>query len=166
MNDGSGGCEGGGSDVRNNTGGGEGASKDGGIGMAFAALRFCGVESDHFAGNAQEVSMLQTREIPSDQWTPFFNDFNRRHVGEPVTVELLGVEYGAQPESQNLPLIGIVCDEKETDRYRIEVSAGDAPDTLITHEVDSPTKVMLAETEDGVEKGARDLFGARTDDAG
>ena len=95
---------------------------------------------------------MHTREIPQDQWIPFFNDFSRQHYGEPVTLELLGQEFGNQPEAQDLPLQGITLDTHSPEQFRIEVIAGDTPDAYVTHEIASPTRVQVAQSEDGVDR--------------
>ncbi|HTL31123.1 MAG TPA: DUF5335 family protein [Tepidisphaeraceae bacterium] len=92
---------------------------------------------------------MQTREIPIEQWEPFFNSFSECHQGEKVTVKIVGKDIGDQTEMCDMPLMGISADRKAGGGERIEVSAGETTSAHITHAVLHPSHVRLAESDDG-----------------
>ena len=90
---------------------------------------------------------MRTREISSERWQYFFDDFTQLHHGEHVNVETMG-EGGLGVKSQlcDLPLVGIVdADPKAAPGEWIEVIAGDSPDTQATFSVMHPSRVLVAE---------------------
>lgn len=94
---------------------------------------------------------MRTREIVYDQWQPFFNDFTQLHQGKHVNVETLGGgDFGVKSRWCGLPLVGIVSAHPTTgDDEWIEVIARDSPDAHATHSIVKPSKVHLAEEENG-----------------
>lgn len=54
---------------------------------------------------------LSTREIPKSEWRSFFDDFSRDLDDLLATVEVDGVEVGAQIEAERLTLRGITYDD-------------------------------------------------------
>src|SRR4051812_8475354 len=92
---------------------------------------------------------MQTREIPINEWRPFLDQFSQSHLGEKVTVKVMGPDIGEQTEMRNLPLVGITADTKDSDGERIDVSAGDTPRLQVTHAVIHPSHVRVAEDDEG-----------------
>ena len=92
---------------------------------------------------------MQTREIPIDQWQPFLDQFSQSHLGEKVTVKIIGRDIGDQTEMRDLPLVGITADTKASGGERIDVSAGDTLSPQITHAVIHPSHVRIAEDDEG-----------------
>ena len=94
---------------------------------------------------------MRTREITRERWQHFFDDFTRLHQGEHVTVETLGKgRIGAKLQVCNLPLVGIVgADPKSGSGEWIELIAGDSPQTQANCCVDHPSRVVMAEEENG-----------------
>jgi hypothetical protein len=92
---------------------------------------------------------MQTREIPIEQWEPFLDNFSQCHLGEKVTVKIMGKDVGDQTEMCDMPLMGISADCKAGGGERIEVSAGDSTSAHITHAVTHPSHVRVAENDDG-----------------
>jgi hypothetical protein len=92
---------------------------------------------------------MQTREIPINEWRPFLDQFSQSHLGEKVTVRIIGLEVGDQTEMRDLPLVGITADTKDSGGERIDVSAGDTISSQMTHAVIHPSHVRLAEDEQG-----------------
>ena len=90
---------------------------------------------------------MQSQEIPSSQWTPFFNELSKRHQGEHVSIELMGRDLGDQMEAQDQSLMGIMVDEP-TGACKIDVMVGEQG-TNIAHEVAHPIHVRLAKRDDG-----------------
>ena len=56
--------------------------------------------------------LMQTQEIPDNQWGPFFDELSKRHQGEHVTVELLGRDIGVQMAAEDQSLMGISVDAR------------------------------------------------------
>ena len=94
---------------------------------------------------------MQTREIPSHEWVPFLDEFSRRHLGQPVTVEILGRDVGAEIEARDLPLIGVSVDLKDN-AEQIDVIVGDSPDAHVMHAVARPSHLRVATADNGAEQ--------------
>jgi hypothetical protein len=92
---------------------------------------------------------MSTREIPRDEWVAFFDSFSRQHEGWLASVEVFGLEFGAQEEAHELPLRGIIADLKGGDDDTISIIAGDRPEDHVTHTVVAPKRVRLEETAEG-----------------
>ena len=90
---------------------------------------------------------MQSQEIPTTQWVPFFNELSKRHNGDHVTVELMGRDIGDQREAQDQSLMGITVDPP-SGACKIEVMVGDTH-TNIAHEIAHPIHVRLARSDDG-----------------
>jgi Family of unknown function (DUF5335) len=95
------------------------------------------------------TNTMVTKEIARNEWPEFFDAFSRRHEGWLVTVEVFG-ELGAQIESENQALKGIVA-ERRDDSMEIEILTGNAPEETLTHIITRPTKVWIEETREGAE---------------
>jgi hypothetical protein len=100
---------------------------------------------------------MRTREIAHERWPHFLVDFTQLHQGEHVHVETMGEGvFGVQSQLRDLPLLGIVgADPKARsgegcagDEW-IEIIAGESPATAATHCIPHPSRVVLAEEEDG-----------------
>jgi hypothetical protein len=94
---------------------------------------------------------MQTREIPKDQWTGFFDAFSRKHEGWLVKLEILGPEIGAQVEERDLALEGITDERDEAGGNTILIMAGAKPDDHVTHSIPRPTQVSLEQTDEGAD---------------
>jgi hypothetical protein len=88
--------------------------------------------------------MASNQEIPREQWDQFFKDFSSEHEGEPVSIELMGMDLGDQPLTESTPLVGISCDTKGSRQGAIEIMAGENPSSVMTHVIDHPTHVRVA----------------------
>lgn len=99
---------------------------------------------------------MQTREIPRDEWQGFLDDFSRQHEGESVTVEVLAGEMGDQIIVKEWPLKGITYDGESSIYPAISVIAGDErPARDLNHVIASPTKLLIAESDDGAPQGIK-----------
>jgi uncharacterized protein DUF5335 len=87
---------------------------------------------------------MQTREIPSEQWVRFFDDFSKNHEGWIVTLEVIGSDFGDQDEARRLPLVGVSADMKAHEN-RIEIIVGGRPDADVTRFIESPKHVWVKE---------------------
>jgi uncharacterized protein DUF5335 len=87
---------------------------------------------------------MQTREIPREQWTRYFDNFSKNHEGWIVTLEVVGSDIGDQEEVNRLPLVGISADVKAHEN-RIEIIVGGRPDAGVTRFIESPKHVWVKE---------------------
>jgi len=94
---------------------------------------------------------MQTKEIQQSEWSEFFDKFSRKHQGTPVSIEILGLEIGAQTEEKGLALEGITVDRDETSGQRITIMVGASADDHITHSVSRPTQVSLEQTDEAAD---------------
>lgn len=94
---------------------------------------------------------MQTREIPKNEWSEFFDRFSRKHEGWLVSVEILGLEIGGQLEQQHVALEGITNERDEVEGNTIIIMTGAKPEGHITHSITQPTAVSLEETDEGAD---------------
>ncbi len=92
---------------------------------------------------------MATQEIPRDDWTAFFDRFNRQHEGWLVTVEVLAADIGAQVEARELALEGITYDAKGSNKDTILIDVAENELTHVAHTVMAPTHLRLKETDEG-----------------
>ncbi len=88
--------------------------------------------------------MFTTTEIPRQDWMSFLDSLSRLHVDEPIRIEVLRQDIGAQLEVTDLPLDGIVADLKGPSSA-ITVAAGCEPAGHIAHIISDPITVRLAQ---------------------
>jgi hypothetical protein len=91
---------------------------------------------------------MPTIDIPRAQWTSFLDTLSRYHVDEPVSVDVLRADLGAQKQITHLPLGGISADLKGS-QASIAISAGPGPGESISHVIADPLRVRLLRTFDG-----------------
>jgi hypothetical protein len=91
------------------------------------------------------------KEIPREEWVEYFDGFSRRHEGWLVTVEVLGMEVGAQVEAQELPLRGVTAELKDGGADEINIILGGKGAERVTHTVTRPTHVRIEQAEDGAD---------------
>jgi hypothetical protein len=94
---------------------------------------------------------MKTREIAKDEWGTFFNNFSRRHEGWLATLEILGLEIGAQVEGRELALRGIVDEWDDMKGNAIMMMAGTKPNDHVTHTIRNATQVSLEQTDGGAD---------------
>ena len=106
---------------------------------------------------------MATREVPSYQWSTFFDEYTRTHQGQPVTLTMLDAGIGAQEETKGLPFVGVSTDRKDGEP-RVFVMVGDQPTGHLTHSIMNPVHIRIRQAEgeapDTIEIEAAD--GART----
>ncbi|HYK41186.1 MAG TPA: DUF5335 family protein [Thermoanaerobaculia bacterium] len=96
--------------------------------------------------------MATTREIPREDWSGFLDAFTRRHAGETVQMEIFGTDFGAQEESQSLPLIGVSGDFKDAGRERITIAVGRSAEDHVSHSVLRPKAIRLLQNDQGTDE--------------
>jgi len=94
---------------------------------------------------------MKTKEIPKNEWPKFFDNFSRKHEGWLVTLEIFGLELGAQVQERELVLAGIVDDWDEIHGNQIVIMLGEKPDDHITHSISRPTQVSVEKTDGGAD---------------
>src|ERR1051325_1125872 len=92
---------------------------------------------------------MRTQEIPRREWRQFFDSFSRQHEGWLATLEVLGVEVGAQEEGRELPLAGVSLSSGGDETEAISIDLGTKLDDHVSHAISEPTAVWLEQTEEG-----------------
>jgi len=95
---------------------------------------------------------MHTVDIPRNDWSRVLDDFSARHEGWVVSLDLLTPAFGARPEIQNLPLLGVTAEPaiRGTD---ITIAVARSAKNHITHTIQSPTHVRLERMDDGADVG-------------
>jgi hypothetical protein len=92
---------------------------------------------------------MPTQEIPREQWTNFFNSFNRQHEGWLATLEVFATDAGAQEEARDLPFEGISVHAKEGESEAVLINVGKTPADHVSHKIENPVHIWLQRTEAG-----------------
>jgi uncharacterized protein DUF5335 len=90
--------------------------------------------------------MQETIEIPSKNWTEFFEDFTKRHETDMVSLEVMGAEIGAQVEGRALLFGGISIADARSKALALMFDSVDGEH--LSHTVERPTHVWLQSTPD------------------
>ncbi len=93
---------------------------------------------------------MQTVEVPREAWAQTLNEFTAIHEGWLVSLDVLGPTIGAQPEINNLPLLGVSADRADHDGT-IMISAARSAGEHITHTIHAATRVYIERREDGAD---------------
>jgi hypothetical protein len=93
---------------------------------------------------------VRTIEIPREDWADRLNAFSRMHEGWLVSLDVLGPEIGAQPEVDNLPLLGVTADRVGHDGT-IAISVARSPAEHATHLVHRATHLHIEQTDEGAD---------------
>ena len=108
-----------------------------------------------------------TDEIQKQEWKGFLDNASKNYSGWQTRVELLRDDIGAQILSENLPLMGVMFEEKAgggEGAIEIMLGAEEAGAAHQTHTIFNPTKVAFLETNDaaGGTLEIEDAGGAKT----
>lgn len=87
--------------------------------------------------------MITTTEIARNEWVSFLDTLSHLHVDEPVRIEILRSDIGAQVEVDDLPLEGITADLKGPEAT-ITIAAGADPERHVAHVISGPISVRIA----------------------
>jgi len=93
---------------------------------------------------------MRTVEIPHDAWAQTLNEFTAIHEGWLISLDVLSPTIGAQPEINNLPLLGVSADRVDHDDA-ITISAARAAAEHITHTIRAVTRVYIERRDDGAD---------------
>ena len=83
----------------------------------------------------------RTRNIPQSEWKKYFNDVSKKLTASSVSVVVTGLDLGAQPEAEKLPLDGITYDDHDD---AFEISAG-----ALHHRISQPRAIFVQEDAGG-----------------
>jgi hypothetical protein len=96
---------------------------------------------------------MKTLTIAREQWSSFFDAFSRQHEGWLVSLEEIpGSTSGRHLEARSLPLEGASLDE---DGRTLSIMLGRSPDQHLTHTIDHPSRVLVEQTDTGVDQAVR-----------
>ncbi len=93
---------------------------------------------------------METVELPREEWIRRLNEFTAIHEGWLVSLDVLSAELGAQPEIDNLPLLGVSADRANHDGT-VVVSVALSRSEHLTHIVEAVTRIYLERTDDGAD---------------
>ena len=93
---------------------------------------------------------MQTFEIPHEAWVQRLNEFTIIHEGWLVSLDVLSPEIGAQPEIDNLPLLGVSADRVDHDGT-IAVSVARSATEHFTHIIHAVARIYVERTDDGAD---------------
>src|SRR5436190_21932174 len=79
---------------------------------------------------------MLTQEFSREQWTNFFNSFNRQHEGWLATLEVFATEAGAQEEARDRCSEGISVDAKEGEAAAALISVGKTPAEHVSNKIE------------------------------
>ena len=89
-----------------------------------------------------------TNEIPKQEWKGFFDEISRNRLAWQSRVEVLKEDIGAQVLAENLPLMGVMFEEKADGKGAIEIMLGGEPGAPHqTHTIFDPTKAAFLEND-------------------
>ena len=93
---------------------------------------------------------MQTVEIPREAWVHKLNEFARIHEGWLVSLDVLAGDFGAQPQIDNLPLLGVSADRIDHDGT-ITVSVARSVREHFTRIIEAVTGIQIERTDDGAD---------------
>jgi hypothetical protein len=93
---------------------------------------------------------MRTIEIPREAWARRLNEFTANHDRWLVSLEVTGPEIGAQPQVDNLPLLGVSADRVDHDGS-IAISVARSEAEHLTHIIRDVTRVAIAQTDEAAD---------------
>ena len=93
---------------------------------------------------------MRTINIPHEAWTARLNEFTNVHEGWLVSLDVLSPDIGAQPELENVPLLGVSVDHIDDDDS-IVISIGRSATDHLTHVVHAVTRIDVEQTDNGAD---------------
>jgi hypothetical protein len=93
---------------------------------------------------------MQTVEIPREGWIRRLDEFTNAHEGWLVSLEVLGPDIGAQPEIDNLPLLGVSADRVDHEGT-IVISVGRSATDHLAHLIHGVTHIYVERTDEGAD---------------
>jgi Family of unknown function (DUF5335) len=93
---------------------------------------------------------MRTIEVPREAWARRLNEFTAIHDGWLVSLEVTGPEIGAQPQVDNLPLLGVSADRVDHDGS-IAISVARSGAEHLTHIIRDVRHVAIEQTDEGAD---------------
>lgn len=84
-----------------------------------------------------------------DEWMSCLDGVNRRHYNDPVTVEVIGPEVGAQVEARRLILKGLSLDVKDRPAGAVSILLEGPGSSHVERLVHQPVEVSLKRDAEG-----------------
>jgi hypothetical protein len=94
---------------------------------------------------------METRTIPPDEWSAFFDTLSREHQSRIVTVVTQGPNPNDQLESHDVPLEGITVSLMGNEEV-ITIVVREETRTHVLHTASAPLHVRLEHTAEGLAK--------------
>jgi hypothetical protein len=109
------------------------------------------------------VTSMAVFEIPRERWVDELNAFTITHEGWLVSLDLFGPDVGAQPEIDNLPLLGVSADSINHDDT-IAISVARSTIDHFAHMIRDVTWIYVEHVIDGTTAGllVKSAGGTRT----
>ena len=92
---------------------------------------------------------MRTIEIARSDWSEALEEFSAIHEGWLISVDILSLDLGAQPEINDLPLIGATLDAP--DGATLTVAAGRSADDHVRHPIQAPRRIWMERTDAGAD---------------
>lgn len=105
--------------------------------------------------------MISTTEIARYDWVSFFDSLTYLHIDEPVSLQVLRQDIGAQLQVDDLPLDGITAELKGP-HATITIAAGSDPERHLSHVITDPVSVRLARGSAGEDEALEIVDAERT----
>jgi Family of unknown function (DUF5335) len=99
-------------------------------------------------GNNEDI--MRTAEIPREAWTSTLDGFSAMHDGWLVSLDVTSLSIGAQPELDNLPLVGVSAEPVDRGGT-ITIAAGSAAGGYVAHTIHAPSRVLIERRDDGAD---------------
>ncbi len=96
---------------------------------------------------------MSTREIPTDQWRSFLDQFSRDHRAWLATIECVGHGTATSIEAFERPLASVVPQMAGSRVARIDIRFQQDSHEREPIHVDAPTSIRVDETSQGVARG-------------
>ncbi|HLG57514.1 MAG TPA: DUF5335 family protein [Vicinamibacterales bacterium] len=95
---------------------------------------------------------MRIYEVPRVDWRRDLDWFTSAHEGWLVSIEIFGPSLGAQPEIDNLPLLGVSADHVNYDGS-IAISVARSAVDHFTHVVHGVSRIVIDQMHDGTNAG-------------
>jgi hypothetical protein len=88
---------------------------------------------------------MEHREISKDCWKSYLDELSKSRGGQRVRVDVHTDDFGTCVTASDAPLMGIIANGHGLGHDRIEIIVGGSSDPHLTHPVDFPLAVRVAE---------------------
>jgi hypothetical protein len=92
---------------------------------------------------------MHSTEIRRTDWPAALAEFSAAHEGWLVSLDILSGELGAQPEVEDLPLLGIAAEPEN--QGPVTIALARSLDEHITHSIREPEHIWIERTDAGAD---------------